>query len=232
MRVLFGSVVLGAILAAGFVVAQERVERPPAPKSGSEAGKPPQFDIDRFFKDFDKNGDGFLQPEELPPELRPAFERIDTNRDGKISREELARGIGHLQPRRRASDMVYMLIETSDSDEDSRNEVQRAYEILLSLDKNRDGKIDAQELKAGRERILKSRIDSLFKQLDTNNDGRISREEAKGQIRQDFNEIDRNRDGFIDRDELMRAATARPPAPSAPREGERRPAPPPRPPDR
>jgi len=228
MRMLIASVALAAILAVGFAAAQDRGERPPPPREREKApGKPLQFDTDRFFKDYDKNGDGFLTRDELPAELRQSFDRIDANRDGKISRDELARGIANLQPRRRASDMIYMLIEMSDSHEDSAAEVQRAYDILRKLDKNRDGKIDPDELKAERTRLLKSRVDTLFKQLDADEDGRISRAEAKGQIRQDFDEIDRNRDGYIDRDELMRAAVApRAPAPPAPRDGERRPPPP------
>lgn len=230
MRVLFGSIALVVVLGVGVVVAQERGGRAPVPQSAPPPpAKPIAFDVDAFIKQFDKNGDGYLQAEEMPPEVRSAFERIDANKDGKLSREELVRGVGHLQSRPRASDVISMLIEMSDFDNDSRGDLQRAYEILLSLDKNRDGKIDEDELKVGRARILKSRIDSLFKQLDTDNDGLISREEAKGQVRQDFNAIDLNHDGFIDRDELMRAATARPSQPPAGREGERRPAPPPRP---
>jgi len=236
MRLLIASVVLAAVAAVGLAVAQERGERPPPPRDRDQPpGKPLQFDVDRFFKDFDKNGDGVLTRDELPPELRSSFERIDANRDGKITRAELSRGIQHLQPRRRPSDMIYMLIEMSDAHEDSVAEVQRAYDILRKLDKNRDGKIDPDELKAERTRLLKSRVDSLFKQLDTDEDGRISRREAKGQIREDFDEIDRNQDGYIEPEELMRAA-AKPPAPPAGRDGERRPPPPPErrplPPDR
>jgi len=227
MRALFASVALAAIVAVSFAAAQDRGERPPPPREGEKApGKPLQFDIDRFFKDFDKNGDGVLTRDELPQQLRQSFDRIDANRDGKITRAELTRGIGNLQPRRRASDMIYMLIEMSDAHEDSVAEVQRAYDILRKLDKNRDGKIDPDELKAERTRLLKSRVDALFKQLDTDEDGRISRAEAKGQIREDFDEIDRNRDGYIEPEELMRAAAARPPMPPAGRDGERRPPPP------
>ncbi|HEY7314908.1 MAG TPA: EF-hand domain-containing protein [Gemmataceae bacterium] len=234
MRVLIASVALAAILAVGLAVAQDREQRPPPAKEKEKApGKPLQFDIDRFFKDFDKNGDGVLQRDELPPELRHSFGRIDANQDGKISREELTRGIGHLHPRRHASDVIYMLIEMSDADADSAGEVQRAYDILRKLDKNRDGKIDPDELKAERSRLLRSRVETLFKQLDADNDGRISRAEAKGQILKDFDEIDANRDGYIEREELMRAAAKHPAAPAG-RDGEQRPAPDkrPLPPDR
>jgi Ca2+-binding EF-hand superfamily protein len=227
MRVLSGSIALLLILSVGFAVAQERGDAPATPKKPATPGKPLQFDLDGFFKDFDKNGDGFLQRDELPPAYRAAFDRLDTNKDGKISREELAQGIVHLHPRRRPSDTIYMLVEMSDIDEDCPKEVQRAYEILRRLDKNKDGKIDADELKAGRELIAKNRVDFLFAELDANKDGRISPEEAKGQIRANFKDIDRNHDGFIDRAELLKATTENPM--SAPSGGERKTPPPARP---
>ena len=238
MRALVGSISLLAILAVGFAAAQERKEAQPTPKGKTtEAGKPLQFDLDGFFKDHDKNGDGYLQRDELPQEYRAAFGHIDANKDGKISREELTQGIAFLHPRRRPSDLVYMLIEMSDCDEGCHGEVQRAYEILRTLDKNKDGKIDEDEIKEGRERIINNRVAFLFAQLDTNKDGKISREEAKGRIRENFNEIDRNHDGFIERDELLKAALEKPSETGTssvvPPGGERRTPPtPPRPNDR
>jgi Ca2+-binding EF-hand superfamily protein len=224
MRVLYGSLVLGALLAVGFAVAQEREAAPATRKKPAAPGKPLQFDHEGFLKEHDKNGDGLLQRDELPPAYRAAFERIDTNKDGKISREELAQGIAHLRPRRRPSDVIYMLVEMSDFDDECQREVQRAYEILRRLDHNKDGKIDAGEFKAGREHIANNRVDFLFKQLDADKDGRISREEAKGHILANFADLDRNRDGFVDRAELLKAATEKPT--SAPSGGERRTTPP------
>lgn len=220
MRVLYGSLALWALLAVGFAVAQERGTAPATQKKSATPGKPLQFDLDGFLKEHDKNGDGFLQRDEVPAAYRAAFERIDTNKDGKISREELAQGIALLRPRRRPSDLMYMLVETSDTDEESQREVQRAYEILRRLDRNKDGKIDADELKAGREHIANNRVDFLFRQLDANKDGRLNREEAKGHIRANFAEIDLNRDGVIDRAELLKAAMEKPTI--DPASGERR----------
>jgi Ca2+-binding EF-hand superfamily protein len=227
MHVLYGSIALWAILAVGSAVAQERGAAPATQKKPATPAKPLQFDFDGFLKEHDKNADGFLQRDELPPAYRAAFERIDTNKDSKISREELAQGIALLRPRRRPSDLIYMLVEMSDFDEECQREVQRAYEILRRLDLNKDGKIDAGELKAGREHIANNRVDFLFKQLDANKDGRISREEAKGHILASFAEIDLNRDGFIDRSELLKAATEKPTI--APPGGEQRTTPPPQP---
>ncbi len=36
----------------------------------------------------DKNSDGFVTKEELPEFMQRGFERMDTNTDGKISKEE------------------------------------------------------------------------------------------------------------------------------------------------
>jgi uncharacterized protein (TIGR03000 family) len=190
---------------------EDRTDKPGA----IPPGKPLRFDLDSFLKDYDKNKDGHLSRDELPSEVRPAFDRLDANKDGKVSREELERGIAHLQPARRPSDLIHVLIEMSDCDDSCPGEVQRAYDILRKLDKNKDGKIDPDELKAARGQIITDRVDYLFKELDKNKDGKIGRDEAKGMLRQDFDEIDRNTDGFIDRAELTRAATGRP-EPGAP----------------
>jgi Ca2+-binding EF-hand superfamily protein len=240
MRILFGSIALLAIMTLSVAASQEPPASPDAPKQPPPVAKVPPtpvkplpFDHEAFLRDHDKNRDGYLQAEELPSEYRGAFARMDTNRDGKLSRDELLNGAAYLQPRRRSSDFVYMMIEMSDLDDDSPIEVQRAYDILRGLDKNRDGKIDAEELKTGRERIVSNRVDYLFGQLDANKDGRISRAEARGMVRQNFPQIDRNRDGFIEREELRQAilekpsvgtsapapaATARPIPPAAPRD--------------
>jgi uncharacterized protein (TIGR03000 family) len=196
-----------ATSAGGRLGGEEAAEGRKDEPGAAPPGKPLRFDLDRFLKEYDKNKDGHLSRDELPPELRPAFDRLDADKDNKVSRDELERGIPHLQPARRPSDLIYVLIEMSDSDDVSHGEIQRAYDILRKLDKDKDGKIDPGELKAARGQIVKDRITYLFEELDKDKDGKISRDEARGMIRQDFDKIDRNKDGYIDRGELTRAAT-------------------------
>jgi Ca2+-binding EF-hand superfamily protein len=114
------------------------------------------------------------------------------------------------QAQRRPSDLVYLLIEMSDCDEGCQGELQHIYDVLRTLDKNKDGKLDPNELAAMRHQLIEQRADHLIKRLDTNNDGKISRAEAKGQIKADFDRIDLNKDGFIDRGELVRAISEKP----------------------
>ena len=120
-----------------------------------------------------------------------------------------------MHPAHRPSDLINVLIEMSASDDICEGEIQRSYDILRNLDKNRDGKIDPAELKTARAKIVEDRVDYLFTELDKNKDGKIDRSEAKGMMLHDFDKIDRNKDGLIDRAELTRAATAHMEAPAA-----------------
>jgi len=89
-------------------------------------------------------------------------------------------------------------------------ELQRAYDFLHKLDKNKDGKLDADEIKAGRERIFSDRVASFIKRLDADKDGKISKKEARGLLKEHFDQLDKNKDGFLDKDELLAAVSAKP----------------------
>lgn len=184
-------------------------DQPDQKKEDNKAKGGPLIDTAAFLREYDRDKDGYLSKDELPDYLHYNFERLDANKDGKISKEELDKGMAYLQQRRRPSDVVFVLIEMTDCDEGCIEEVQRAYAILYKLDKNRDGKLDAEELKAGREQILKDRVDGIIKRLDTDKDGKISREEARGMVKEYFKELDKNKDGYVDREELMAGAEAK-----------------------
>jgi len=188
---------------------KDKAEPKPDKKQDDKKGRP-LVDVKAFMREYDHNKDGFLSKDEMPDWLHYNFARLDTNKDGKISEDELRAGMAYLQQRRRPSDVVIVLVEMSDCDEGCGEEIQRAYEFLHKLDKNRDGKLDADELKAGREQIVKDRVDRIFRRLDADKDGKISRDEARGMVKDHFAELDRNKDGFIDREELTAGAAARP----------------------
>ncbi|MFP4845715.1 YHYH protein [Winogradskyella sp. PE311] len=46
----------------------------------------------------------------------------------------------------------------------------------------------------------------LLKMMDTNNDKRISKKEAKGPLSEDFDKIDKNKDGFLSEEEIQTGA--------------------------
>ena len=109
-------------------------------------------------------------------------------------------------PGQRLSDAVKTLIEMTDCEQGCVLEVQRIYDMLRKLDTGKNGKIDPAALKAEREHIAAERVKRIFDRLDTNRDGKITKDEAKGLIKEHFDKIDRNGDGAITYKELLQAA--------------------------
>src|SRR5579859_7598013 len=54
---------------------------------------------EEFIKRFDKNKDGYLSRDEVPPFLVKNFDKVDKNGDGKLDRQEIAQLKAVLQQR-------------------------------------------------------------------------------------------------------------------------------------
>ena len=48
-------------------------------------------------------------------------------------------------------------------------------------------------------------VGELFKEMDANEDGKLSKEEVKGPIKNDFTKIDTDEDGFLSKEEIENA---------------------------
>ena len=48
-------------------------------------------------------------------------------------------------------------------------------------------------------------IDELFEQMDADEDGKLSKKEVKGPLKNDFSKIDTNEDGYLSKEELEKA---------------------------
>lgn len=55
-------------------------------------------------------------------------------------------------------------------------------------------------------------IKQLFKDLDTDKDGKISLKEVKGPLKNDFKKIDLNKDGLLSKEEIEKAPKPKHPA--------------------
>jgi Ca2+-binding EF-hand superfamily protein len=49
-------------------------------------------------------------------------------------------------------------------------------------------------------------VQAMLDRFDVNKDGKISKEEAKGKLAENFDRLDTNKDGYLDKEELRRAA--------------------------
>jgi Ca2+-binding EF-hand superfamily protein len=214
-RFLVASVAFLAIVTAGWVVAQDQ-KKPAAEKTAADDPKPRKLvkdeTVEKFIKAHDQDKDGFLSRGELPEHLQDAFDEIDANKDGKLSKQELIDGWHHLHPHHRPSDFIYVMIEMSDNDEECVKELQAIYSTLRKLDRDKDGKLNVSDLQAAREKIFSDRVEYIFKHMDKKKTGKISKDDALGEVKIHFDEIDANKDGFIDREELLKAISAKPKA--------------------
>jgi Ca2+-binding EF-hand superfamily protein len=110
-RILIAILLALGLLAAAAVVAEDRS----APPARAPSAKSIDAEVDALLDLYDRNKDGALTRNELPECMRSAFDEIDTNRDGKLDRAELRQGWAALQPRR-PSDLLFVLVESSDCD--------------------------------------------------------------------------------------------------------------------
>src|SRR5260221_3752606 len=65
---------------------------------------------------------------------------------------------------------------------------------------------DAVQPKKGLGKTADEIVETLLKQMDTDKDGKISRDEAKGKLAASFEKIDTNKDGYLDRKEMRAMA--------------------------
>ncbi len=123
----------------------------------------------------DANGDGFIDRSEAArhPRLAERFDRIDDNRDGRLSRDEMpARGA-------RGRHGGAHALKTLDTDGDgrlSRAEAAAApgyAERFERMDLDRNGYVD----RADRQQRMKQRNDEWFVGADADRNGQLSRAE-------------------------------------------------------
>ncbi len=66
-------------------------------------------------------------------------------------------------------------------------------------------KMNAQNDNNKRQDRERPSVEELFKQMDANEDGLLSKEEVKGPLKRDFAKIDTDEDGFLSKKEIEEA---------------------------
>jgi len=152
-----------AVLAALSSASAFAVDTPP-----SDGGQP------RGLSRLDTNGDGVIDRAEAAksPRLAQDFDKLDKNKDGKLSKDELPqRG----DFRRGGHDFMAKL-DTNKDGRVSRDEAKADPKFAARFDEmdvNKDGFVDKADFQAR----MKQRQDAWFAAADTDKDGKLSKAE-------------------------------------------------------
>jgi len=132
----------------------------------------------------DRNGDGFLNQDEMPDPLKAELSKWDTNRDNLISLDEYAFYYATRQQNRRDGTQPAIPVVVVQEDD----EELAARPVVL-----RAGKLPARDLP------------KWFMQLDVDEDGQVALSEwfKGGHNIEEFRDWDRNDDGFITPEEAL-----------------------------
>ncbi len=189
--------VLAAAFGTGAWAADDKKDQGKA-GSGQDAAS-------KYLKEHDKNGDGSLSRDELPADQRDSFADLDTNKDSKLSADELKQHAERVVfvPVPVPVEIVSLYVVEGADDEPTLKQVQETYDMLRKAATNNDGKITKDEATAAREHAIQKRVDSLFKQNDKNNDGKLSKDECPDSMTAMFKRADKDGNGSITKDELM-----------------------------
>lgn len=135
------------------------------------------------------------------------FTRLDSNRDGRITRAEaeaaqtaIAAGTGN-KPANAHAVAIGGLFDRGDTNRDgviSRGE----FDAVLALRDQR---------RAGRSGMRGHGFERMFARADSNNDGRVTLQEATAATLRHFDAADTNRDGTLSAEEMRQARAQRAP---------------------
>jgi len=98
---------------------------------------------------FDSNKDGKLSKEELPERMQGIFGRADADKDGLLTREELTKAAAAQKRGGRGGpppDVIFLALDTNRDGALSEAEVAGSVAALKSLDKNGDGVLSGAEI--------------------------------------------------------------------------------------
>jgi Ca2+-binding EF-hand superfamily protein len=146
-----------------------------APKPGADRKrKPGKGDGAPMFKRLDANGDGKVSKNEAKGPLADYFDRLDADKDGFLSESEVQSG---------------------------REKMARKGPRPGKGGDLKPGD-DPKGEKAPPKKEGAPDFAMMLQRLDSNADGKISKEEARGPVAENFDRFDANNDGFVSKDEM------------------------------
>lgn len=173
----------------------------PHHEPGSRAGGP-----DRI-QQLDTNKDGKVTRQEARAAAVARFKALDTNKDGVVSQEEATKAREKQHARRAAEHFAKM--DTNKDGRLSKTEVKMPPARFQKLDTNKDGALSPAELAAGKKERTEKRAHKgtghgTWARQDTNQDGKLTEQEATAAADRMFDRADTNRDGILTGEEMQR----------------------------
>ena len=203
MKLIFGSATLAAVAAIP-AIAQ------PAPTHSAQAVSAPHVRVVA-------GGDKTHSRADVVGNVRDHFSRLDSNRDGFITREE-SQAAGHRTPGTKREMIREKIAEHGADTGRDGAVVHNRGAIFDRLDSNKDGMLSRQEFAAAPQRterrvVIKTRgargmggmmggfHGRMFEMADANKDNRVSLQEATDAALRRFDTADLNRDGQLSPEE-------------------------------
>lgn len=135
-----------------------------AQQSAPGAERPMHAQRMENFKAADSDKDGQISKAEADksmPRLAAHFDKLDTNKDGKLSADELRAMRGHKEHRRHGGAGPFGMADANRDRVVSRDELVQHHDKMLqdfdAADANKDGKLDANELKTWHDKMRAQR---------------------------------------------------------------------------